>query len=398
MSTNPTVYTYKRCFNSKLIQIMSKFSNKQLDIVYIDGMSETNIKRLVGKSPTEKFPLYQDGEFFLSGTIAIARYVLANNEELSTLLLGKDQKRISANQMWIDYTTYNIWPFYYEIIGQITGIAEAHEGLFSTAIGDLMQVLISLNKHLTFKTFLIDHQVSLADIVLAQALYPYFTLVLEERLRENIPHVARWFNFVANIKEVRNVIGKPRLCQVTQKPFDGARPISNTSSNISTNQDKKVEEKKPQDKKPQEKKPQEKKPQEKKPQEKKPEPVSTPTTTVESELSKPKNPLDVLPPSNFDLDAFKREFLNTKEKAAVLEKFWTIYDNQGYSIWFLHYNRSGEQGKIKFRTCNLKSNFLQNLEKFRRYTFAVHGVYGTEPNLEVEGVWMWRGTDIPEEV
>lgn len=38
------------------------------------------------------------------------------------------------------------------------------------------------------------------------------------------------------------------------------------------------------------------------------------------------------------------------------------------------------------------------MEKFRRYTFAVHGVYGAEPDLEVEGVWMWRGIDIPEEL
>ena len=28
----------------------------------------------------------------------------------------------------------------------------------------------------------------------------------------------------------------------------------------------------------------------------------------------------------------------------------------------------------------------------------MHGVYGDEPNLEIRGMWLWRGTDIPLEI
>jgi len=31
-----------------------------------------------------------------------------------------------------------------------------------------------------------------------------------------------------------------------------------------------------------------------------------------------------------------------------------------------------------------------------RYGFGLHGIFGEEPNLEVRGVYMWRGTEIPE--
>jgi len=34
----------------------------------------------------------------------------------------------------------------------------------------------------------------------------------------------------------------------------------------------------------------------------------------------------------------------------------------------------------------------------RKYAFAVVGVYGEEPNLEIRGVWVWRGVGIPEEI
>ena len=42
--------------------------------------------------------------------------------------------------------------------------------------------------------------------------------------------------------------------------------------------------------------------------------------------------------------------------------------------------------------------FLQKLDQFRKYTFSAHGIYGVEDGYDIRGVWMWRGTEIPEEV
>ncbi len=41
---------------------------------------------------------------------------------------------------------------------------------------------------------------------------------------------------------------------------------------------------------------------------------------------------------------------------------------------------------------------LQRLDELRKYGFGVYGVYGEEPKLEVQGVWVWRGVGIPQEV
>jgi len=38
------------------------------------------------------------------------------------------------------------------------------------------------------------------------------------------------------------------------------------------------------------------------------------------------------------------------------------------------------------------------LDHFRKYAFAVHGVYGEEPQLEIRGAWLWRGNEIPNEI
>lgn len=41
--------------------------------------------------------------------------------------------------------------------------------------------------------------------------------------------------------------------------------------------------------------------------------------------------------------------------------------------------------------------FLQRMNpNFRKYCFAIHGVYGEEPNLEIRGAWIWRSNEIPK--
>lgn len=49
-------------------------------------------------------------------------------------------------------------------------------------------------------------------------------------------------------------------------------------------------------------------------------------------------------------------------------------------------------------TMNLARGFIQRLEGFRKYAFGTWSVYGDEPNLDIHGVFMWRGTEIPFEM
>ena len=42
--------------------------------------------------------------------------------------------------------------------------------------------------------------------------------------------------------------------------------------------------------------------------------------------------------------------------------------------------------------------FMQRIDHFRKHTIARHCVLGEEPNLEIRGVWMWRGNEIAAEM
>ena len=116
------------------------------------------------------------------------------------------------------------------------------------------------------------------------------------------------------------------------------------------------------------------------------------------EEKKAPNPLDLLPPSSFDLFNFKTFFVNHKDKSgAAIDEMLKIYDPAGYGIWFLHYDKYKGEGEVLYKTENLSKGFLQRFDQFRKHAFARHLVLGEEPNLEIEGVWLFRGTGIPQE-
>jgi len=102
-----------------------------------------------------------------------------------------------------------------------------------------------------------------------------------------------------------------------------------------------------------------------------------------------------LPPTTFNLFDFKTLIVNAKDKKEACDFFLKNFDPNGFSVWHVKYIKAEGEGKILYLTNNLKNGFLQRLDHFRKYAFGVHGVYGEEPNLEIRGLWVWRGTEAP---
>ena len=98
------------------------------------------------------------------------------------------------------------------------------------------------------------------------------------------------------------------------------------------------------------------------------------------------------------LEDFKKIFLDNQNKEEVMKQFWKIYNPEEYSIWWLDHQNLPDKGKNLETTSNVKNLFLEKLDVFRKNCFAVHGVYRTERNYKIRGVWMWKGKDISKEI
>jgi len=101
----------------------------------------------------------------------------------------------------------------------------------------------------------------------------------------------------------------------------------------------------------------------------------------------------LLPPSPFNFFDFKTLITNAPDKLESIKFLADNFDHEGFSLWHIHYDKCEGEGVKLFLTSNSVGGFLQRLEHFRKYCYGVLGVYGEEPNLEIKGVFMWRGTE-----
>ena len=103
--------------------------------------------------------------------------------------------------------------------------------------------------------------------------------------------------------------------------------------------------------------------------------------------------------SKFDINNFKQDFMNNKNKKNIMEKFWKEFDSKGYSLWKIEYQNLEKEGKSLFRMKNSKNFFLERIdEDFKKYSFGIHGVYENNNEYKVIGLWIWKGEIIPDEI
>jgi len=330
-----------------------------VELQNVDWEDAETRKTLTPKSPTGTFPFLETTEGILSESRAIENYLaLKHRPEL----LGENDYEKAQVRQWSDFAIFEIGYCAKEIVYPIFGWKNYCKESADKANNRLKEFMRTLDAHLKDKDFVMGSRLTLADVTLFRELKYFFQLVFPKGLRDKLfPNATKWFQRMAETEEVKKVYGKILLCNQPLKPF--------------------VKEEK----------------QEKKP-EKKPEKHDDTKKEEPPKEKKKVNPLDELPPSKLELESFKRAFLNNKDKEDAMNKFWEIYDPEGYSLWWVEYQNLPSECKILYRTSNSKGMFLQKCDAVRRYAFAVHGVYGVENDYKVRGMWMFRGKEIPQEM
>lgn len=203
---------------------------------------------------------------------------------------------------------------------------------------------------------------TMADLFVAGCLSMGFQMCMDTNFLKVMTHVTVWFQKVANLPAFKRAFGDIKMAQKIMKP----------SCKFATKPKPVKEEKK----------------------------VAKKEVADDEEDAAPKkkvDPLDALPPTHFNLYDFKTLYVNHPDKKGeAIEELLRQFDNDGWAFWYLQYEKFGSEGEVLFKTINLCNGFLQRFEDFRKNSFAKHAVLGEEPCLEIEGVWLFRGTTIPQ--
>lgn len=318
--------------------------------------------------PFGKIPAAETPEGPLYESNSIARYFARKSKSL----YGSNLIEETLVDQWLDTIRTDITnagKFIYAIFGFPDSFFKYDLKSFNNDLNEFVKLLKIVDGKLAKKTYLVGDKLSLADITLVTDVSYLYKFIFTEKERKELPNLTAHFERHSVLPEFRAVLGK---IEYPEKPF----PALITRSEVKKD-DKKKDEKKKDEKKKEEKKKEEN------------------NDDVE-EFQEEKAKVYTFPDTKFDFFAFKTLYVNAPNKQDALNFLWENFDENAFSFWHLTYDKMPSEGKKLFLTNNLMNGFLDRADQCRKYSLGVHGVYGDEPELDIKGVWMWKGTGMLE--
>jgi elongation factor 1-gamma len=314
-------------------------------------LAKDRTPEFLNKFPMGKVPVLESSEVNLSESSAIGYYAAALKED--SPLLGKTAIDQALILQWVLFAENEITTNSSQWILPLKGIWPYLKPNVDNGAAGLKRALGALNKILLTKTYLVGHQITYADIAIVTSLVNAYVNVLDKSVRDEYKNVTRYFKTVVAQPNFKKFLGEITLCET---------PLKFTPPK---------KEKKPAAPKEQPKK-------------------------KEADAPKPKSKLDLLPPSKFIMDAWKREYSNNDTKDAI-KWFWDNFDSEGYSIWKVDYKYNDEL-TLTFMSNNLIGGFYARLERAHKYAFGSMIVRGENNNNTISGYFVIRGQEVPFEI
>jgi len=102
-------------------------------------------------------------------------------------------------------------------------------------------------------------------------------------------------------------------------------------------------------------------------------------------------PSDFKGGDGIDMAAWKATYdASSAKDAAMMEKFWSVYDPSSTSIWTMVYDEADSNENLD-ETVEIVKEFMSKTESIKDHCWGVMHVLGEE--LEIEGLWVFNGED-----
>jgi len=370
------LYTDAGNFRAFKALIAAEYNNINIQVHEFDlGNPPVNF---LEKSPLGRVPVLETatGEGIRESN-AIARFIA--KLRLDSNLLGTTLLESAQVDSWMDFSSHNIelpatlW-FY-----PILGFMPMNASVTARAKADLSKALRMIDDHLQDSTYLVGHNITLADIAVVAALVYPFKFVADSDYRSSFPNVVRWFSTCVNQKKFMAVIGKVDLA--TAEINTASVTVINTKKGDKDKKDK-VKQSKPQV------------PKEEKAKVKVNEDIDEDKPTQPKKEEHPFKVMDQTNKSPFSMDAWKKTYSNCSTYEEGMETFWNTFDSDGWSIFRGDYNYNDEN-KILFMTSNLVAGFIQRTDEIRKWLFGTMTIRGEEGKLmKITAYFLIRGDSI----
>lgn len=342
--------------------VAAKFAGVDLASKEI-SIPDTKTPEYLAKFPFGKAPTMDATEGPLFESSAIAYYVASQKEEL----VGKSAYEKASIVQWLMFTDVEFYAAFAQWAYPIWGYATSDKAAHAKTVEPIEKICGVLNSVLANRTYLVGEQITLADIVLACAMVPAFSIFLTPSSRMSLQHLTRWFQTVVNQPQAKAVLGEIAFCEeravytpaaAAPKPAAAAPKAAAVAA---------------------------------------PKPAANNDEEEEAPKPKAKTSFDLLPPTTFNLEDWKRFYSNNDTRPTAIDYFWKNYDPAGFTIWRIDYKYNDELTRI-FMTCNLITGFFARMGALHKYCFGSVLIFGEDNANEVSGYLVLRGTEMPPEM
>lgn len=374
------LYTDSGNYKAFKALIAAEYNGVTIDVPEFKVGKDNTSADFLKKSPMGRVPCLEtaNGQFIFESN-AIARYVARLRND--TGLYGANFDESGTVDSWVDFCANEMELSAALWVYPVLGMTPANPALSGKAKGDLQKALKVVDTHLSDKTYMVGHKITLADIAIVSALVYPFKFVADAKYRGAFPNVARWFDTCVHQPNFEAVIGSVVLATKEMGASGAPAPAA-------------AEKKEKAPKAPKAEKPKEEKkakaPKAKEVDEEEEEP-SAPVEKKEDHIFKL---MDASAPSPFKMDAWKKTYSNAEDYHKAMDEFWTVFEPQGWSIFRGEYKYNAEC-KVLFMTSNLIGGFIQRTEEIRKWLFGTMSIRGSvETGMFVTGLFLIRGQDI----
>lgn len=350
-------------------------------------------------SPSGSAPALETSDGVITHSEAICRYLAGTKAYLN--LGGQSTFDRAQVDMWMS-----------TMRGQLAGVLEVRrvqtgcgawtQEQFHKSKNALLTNLQRFEEHLALRTYFVGHSVTLADIMFACILSANRTCVLDKNDLKGLTNVQRHLTSIMGSSFWTAVMGRS-FCP-SEKKFGtpnadvckqfGVENCPHAGKGGNTGA-------KPQGKQEGGKKggKQDNQPKGGKKGETKKKEEEAPAPKVVKELTPEEiKENEAAMVANQWFNDWKTFFANSKDKTDACDRLFKEIDTERFSVWHVKYDKLPTELKDETRSANMLTFFFRGFEGFNKDACAVHGLYGTEPELNLKGVWLIRGKEIPDKI
>ena len=351
-----TLYVLPSSSRCTSVMVTAKIAKTDFDLKILNLEQTKEAEYLtvhpLGKVPGAKTP---EGNLFESN--AISRYIARAG---APSLLGSNIREKSLVDQFLDIIRQDLASLFkvgYAAYG--LPMLSLTRGDFERGVSSLVSGLKFLDSYLKDKKFLVGSSLTLADIDLVCDLVNTYRYIFTADQRNALSNLTKYFYEIVALPEFKNVLGNiPKLEKRANIKFLENAPKAQEAP-------KKAPVKK-----------------------------ETPKAAVkEEEPVEEKKPEIKFPDSKFNFFDFKTLLTNATNKKDAIDFLLKNFDHEAFSIWFFRYDKLPSEGKILFQTRNFLTGFLSRADIIRKHTIGSIGIYGKDGELDVKGVWMWKGKE-----